>query len=287
MNSPHKDRSTRESVCVFHLTWTSSGSQRHPCLVQILGSVPAFLWKQIGCETRDKAKTRLIYLAHTGLRGFIRVFSEPFVPLSHRLPAVSIPVVCLSQWQVHIPMNFQGTTISRLETWIGFLMPCCLIFQPSYPDLLLAVFFLLFFLKGYVYSNLNQPLKHTNAVCHRRPGWSHLGYILHARPRSIFADCFVLLASAMPDKATAATWIVIMRPDGHMDTAEDKQHQLQFLKDEKHWSNTPPSSYIPNSLNTKVEYSTGLEVYFLTGNGTEINKKKTNHDFRMWYNCSL
>lgn len=54
--------------CVFCLTWTPSGSQTHLCLAPTLGSVPAFLWKQIGCEKeRSRTGTHTHTFRHTHL----------------------------------------------------------------------------------------------------------------------------------------------------------------------------------------------------------------------------
>lgn len=44
--------------CLFFLTWTLFGSQRHLSLAPTLGSVPAFLWKQTGRENEREARKR-------------------------------------------------------------------------------------------------------------------------------------------------------------------------------------------------------------------------------------
>lgn len=89
--------STEVTMCIFHLTWTWSGSRRHPCLEQTLGSEPAFLWKQIRGE-RERQQGRL---ACAGLRGFISALPQTCVsPSGTDTP---LPAACGQHWHQELP----------------------------------------------------------------------------------------------------------------------------------------------------------------------------------------
>lgn len=204
-------------------------------------------------DKRWEAETKQKPRSHPGLGAFIRLFSEPFVPLSHRhtslLPAVSIPV--------HIPKNFQRT-ISRetwLETWrLGlWTFSNYLMFQLNHPALLVAKFFL----------NFNSSCLSPQARL-IPPG-------IHAvcTPTLNICRLFCLACVCNARKSNGShleshheTWQVTWTLQKINSTSCNslKMRSLEAMLS---------SSYITKCLNTKVECSTGPGAGFLTGNGSK------------------